>query len=69
MASERQPTWESVVARKRSQQRDLLTSWLDSTVEIEDAPITDIDDAEVLVNALAQGHFAAVTVTRAYIKR
>lgn len=69
MASEGRPTWEFVVARKRSQQKDLLAPWLDSTVAKDDTSITDIDDADVLVKALTEGAYSAVTVTRAYIKR
>jgi len=69
MAAETQPRWRSVVAEKRAQQKASLAPWLDLTVTEEVTSITDIDDADVLVQELAKGVHSAVTVTKAYIKR
>jgi len=69
MASEAEPTWKAVVARKRSQQKDLLAPWLDLAATKEVALITEISDADVLVKELAQGVHSAVDVTKAYIRQ
>lgn len=67
--------WKEVVAKKRQQQADAISTFVSTELsDIEDqqsyySTITDVDDVAVLAQKIASGQFSSENVVKAYISR
>lgn len=71
----RDNNWEEVVAKKRQQQADAISTFV--STELSDikerhnfySTITDIDDVALLAQKIASGQFSSEDVAKAFISR